>query len=164
MADNTIIWATLCLAIALVLFFIEIFVPSGGLIGVLAAAATIAGIVLLFMYDTTVGMIGGVVVLLLLPFVFAAGIWMWPNTPIARMLVLKSPKSQQGTTSHGDSAAKAGSLQGATGKALTDLRPVGTCLINGRRIDCLADGPMIEAGTEVRVVSADGMEVKVREA
>jgi len=39
---------------------------------------------------------------------------------------------------------------------------VGTCLLREQREQCLAVGSMIEAGTRVRVVAADGMQIKVK--
>jgi membrane-bound serine protease (ClpP class) len=51
---------------------------------------------------------------------------------------------------------------GTTGKSLTELRPVGTCLLDGKRQECLSESGVIEPGVQVKVVSSDGMQVKVR--
>ena len=164
--DSPIIWAILLLAIALALFFAELFVPSGGLISFLAACSLIAGIVLLFIEDPIWGLVGSIVSLLAVPFLFAAALKIWPNTPIARILLLKNQPSRglqdQGVAGH-DSTEKAQELVGQSGQALTDLRPVGTCLIAGKRTECLADGGLIRSGTPVKVIAADGMHVRVRE-
>ena len=51
-----------------------------------------------------------------------------------------------------------------TGTAFTQLRPCGTALINGRRVDVVTEGSLIEKGTPVKVVALEGMRVVVREA
>ena len=92
--ENPLIWAVLLLAIALALLFAELFVPSGGVISFFAACSLILGIVMLFKVDTKLGLVGAIVVLLATPFLFAAAIKIWPNTPIARLLLLKNAPSR----------------------------------------------------------------------
>lgn len=174
--DNSslLVWAVLLLGMAFALFCIEIFVPSGGLIGSLSAACLIGGVVLLFRVDTTWGLIGATLALVALPFAIAFSIKIWPNTPLGRALTLKTPgRSIDEPDDESDeeqpavSASPATPLQpaaGATGESLTELRPVGICLINGKREECLAVGGVIEPGTQVRVVAVDGMHIRVRSA
>ena len=54
------------------------------------------------------------------------------------------------------------SLSGQTGTALTPLRPSGTVLIAGNRVDAMTSGEFIEKGTQIRVVQAQGLAVLVR--
>jgi len=155
----------LCLAIALVLFFLELFVPSGGLIGVVAAVSLAAGIVLLFQVSTTLGTIGAIVTLVSAPFAIALTMKLWPNTPLGRLMILSSAKPPQRANDDPlPDAERIQKLVGVTGKAVTDLRPVGTCLIDGQRHECLAEGGTIAAGLDIRVVSVDGTQIKVRVA
>jgi len=49
-----------------------------------------------------------------------------------------------------------------TGKALTTLRPSGTAVINGRRVDVVTEGGLIEPGTNVKVIAVEGMRTVVR--
>lgn len=159
MNDQYAIWALICFGVAIALFFVEVFVPSGGIIGFFAAAALVGGVVMLFKINTTLGLIGATVSLAAVPFLFAFAIKLWPETPMARWLTLKSPppiQTESGTIAHDTS------LLNATGKAVTDLRPIGACVINGKRIECLATTGMIHSGQKVRVVSVDGLEVKVK--
>ena len=53
-------------------------------------------------------------------------------------------------------------LLNQTGQALTALRPSGTAVINGKRIDVVTEGPFVEPGTAVKVVEVEGMRVVVR--
>ena len=173
--DNSslLIWAVLLLGMAFVLFCIEIFVPSGGLIGSASAVCLIGGVILLFRIDTTWGLIGAVLAMFALPFAIAFTIKIWPHTPLGRALMLKTPgktldDDADANESQGDLSANTKSANqpapGATGEALTELRPIGICMIDGKREECLAVGGIIEPGTQVRVVAVDGMHIRVRPA
>ena len=48
------------------------------------------------------------------------------------------------------------------GVAYTQLRPSGTALINGKRVDVVTEGSLIEKGTAIRVVDTEGLRVVVR--
>jgi len=48
------------------------------------------------------------------------------------------------------------------GIAQTNLRPSGTAMINGQRVDVVTEGPMIEQGATIKVVAVEGMRVVVR--
>jgi membrane-bound serine protease (ClpP class) len=54
-------------------------------------------------------------------------------------------------------------LVGCEGIAQTVLRPSGTALINGKRLDVLAESAMIATGSAVRVVSVKGTRIIVRQ-
>lgn len=53
-------------------------------------------------------------------------------------------------------------LVGQAGTALTPLRPSGTAVINGQRVDVVTEGAMIDRHTPVKVVAVEGMRVVVR--
>ncbi len=164
-------WALALLAVALALFVVEMFVPSGGLIGLLSALSLIGGIVLMFWEDTAFGLVAVVVVLFALPFAVGLALKVMPSTPFIRALTLGDPDPGEDDDAAGHADAGLGvvgvgphdhPLVGKTGKAVTNLRPVGVVVIEGRREECLAHGGMIESGQTVRVVSVDGMQIKVK--
>jgi membrane-bound serine protease (ClpP class) len=76
-----------------------------------------------------------------------------PHSPFARLFVsnrvLSAPSSAPTE------------LLGRSGVTETVLRPSGTAIIDGRRVDVRSDGPLIEKGVAIKVVSADGMSVVV---
>ena len=49
-----------------------------------------------------------------------------------------------------------------TGIDHTPLRPSGTAIINGKRIDVVTEGPFVERGAPIKVVAVEGMRVVVR--
>ena len=162
-----VVWAILAIGLAVVLFLLELLIPSGLVLGTASMICLVVGIILLFRVNTTLGLIGAIISLLLVPVLFSIAVRIWPQTPIARLLSLKDPRGPSSGEQVNGSAARPPEpdprvATGARGRALTDLRPVGTCLFDGRRVECLAEGGLIRAGDDVQVVSLDGMHVKVR--
>jgi membrane-bound ClpP family serine protease len=161
-----LVWALALIGLALMLFMIEVFIPSGGLIGVASAVSLVAGIVLLFWENELWGLIGAAVSLIALPFALGFAIKMWPNTPIGRLLTLATPASR--AEPHAADAPTKGAAAGLAvtvgqrGRAVTEMRPVGTCVFDGRREECLAAGGLIEPDTPVEIVAIDGRQIKVR--
>jgi membrane-bound ClpP family serine protease len=161
-----IVWALALIGLALMLFMIEVFVPSGGLLGIASAVSLVAGIILLFWENEVLGLIGATVSLIALPFAIGFAIKLWPNTPIGRVLTLNSPASR--AEPHAADAPSKGASTGVgvsigqQGRAVTEMRPVGTCVFEGRREECLAAGGLIEPDTPVEVIAIDGRQIKVR--
>ncbi len=89
----------------------------------------------------------------------AAGFWLWvkyfPGSRLARMFISSKVVGEIGT--------ERPELLEQTGTALTALRPAGTAIIEGQRVDVVTEGQMIERGTPVRVVAVEGLRVVVRE-
>lgn len=54
-------------------------------------------------------------------------------------------------------------LKNKRGKTITDLRPVGTVLINNKEYSVISNGQWIKRGTEVIVVDVDGTKILVKE-
>ena len=52
-------------------------------------------------------------------------------------------------------------LPGKTGHAITTLRPAGTAMIDGVRVDVVTDGEFLPADTKVTVLAVEGMRVVV---
>src|SRR5690606_13645155 len=102
-----------------------------------------------------------------IPFALAAMMKLWPNTPLFRLLVLRGPEGEseepvQNTAPR--STPEAADLHvGDEGTSESYLRPVGICKINGRRVECIADGDLIPAGRSIRITYIDGLKVKVIE-
>ena len=62
----------------------------------------------------------------------------------------------------GDIRAERPELLHQTGVASTSLRPSGTALINGQRVDVVTEGTLLDPGTPLKVVAIEGMRVVVR--
>jgi membrane-bound serine protease (ClpP class) len=54
-------------------------------------------------------------------------------------------------------------LFNCTGVTITQLRPSGTAFINGRRVDVVSEGSLIDRGASIKVMAVEGARVVVRE-
>ncbi len=142
----------------LCLLFVEIFLP--GLIAGIAGAIMLIFAVGIAYQD--LGESAGNLVLLIV--VLASGmIWWWWMTKFQQTRFGRRMRLEE--TSVGDTIeAGLASFAGQSGTALTPLRPGGTVLIAGRRLDAITDGEFIDAGTNVRVVRAQAASLLVRVA
>ena len=52
---------------------------------------------------------------------------------------------------------------GKTGRAVTPLRPAGTAIIDGSRVDVVTEGHFISRDASIKVVGVGGMRVLVQE-
>lgn len=89
----------------------------------------------------------------------------FPNLPLLSRLVLTADLSGAVVTAAGPAGLeRPEQLIGRTGTAHTNLRPGGTARFDGRLLDVISDGEWLEAGTPVRIVSADSNRIVVRRA
>lgn len=96
-------------------------------------------------------MVEGIAILILLVVAIAV--------PLRRWLVLNADvKADAGYIATG----KHELLLGREGVASTPLRPSGTGLIDGRRVNVAADGEFIEKDCRIKVVEVEGNRVVVR--
>ena len=143
------------LILGAILLFLETLLP-GMIAGVIGFLCLLAAVILGyrdFGYQTGSLILAGVLVGLLI------GTWCWlrffPESRIGKKFISRSSTGELGV-------AKPELLNG-TGVALTQLRPSGTASINGRRVDVVTEGGLIERGTAVKVVAVEGARIVVRE-
>lgn len=91
--------------------------------------------------------------------VFLAWLRHLPNSTRFTGLFLKSAtNASEGYIS----AAVRTDLVGKAGTALTDLRPSGTALVEGERVDVVTEGDFVKAGAPVTVIRSEGYRLLVR--
>lgn len=159
--DAMLIWGLALLAAAVLLVVIEVFVPSGGLIGIVSAGVAIAGVVCLFRYSTTWGLAGSLFVVVGGPALFIFALNMLPSTPTGRAMMGEIDPEQRAEAERRERERLA-SLVGAEGVALTDMRPVGVVRVEGERHEATADTSYIRSGQKIRVTGVDMSTLKVR--
>jgi membrane-bound ClpP family serine protease len=158
-----LVWVILLVLLGVALVVCELFVPSGGVLGFLAAVCAIAAIFVGYYY---LGPVGGTIVLaveaLLVPVTIVAAVRAWPYTPVGRR-VLNLPPGAPGLASvEADSAHALKDLVGKWGRAKSPLLPSGAVIIDGRIYDAISRGTPIEAGQPIEVVQAEGNHIVVR--
>ncbi|MFN0012353.1 MAG: NfeD family protein [Phycisphaerales bacterium] len=165
--DSMLYWGLALLGLALLLTIIEVFVPTAGVLAVTALVVAISAVVCLFRYSAAWGMIGSLIVIVGGPAAFVIGLRIMPNTPLGRKLVLNTPRADGSSGDDGSPAPAAAAnalaaLVGKQGTVASDLRPIGSVTIDGRRYDAISESGMVRAGTAVRVWSVEGSELRVR--
>jgi len=150
-----------------ILLLLEIFVISGfGFVGILGIILMIAGLFLSLLTDfqlTDFAFASGAIVQMAFVFL-STGIFIFllskllPKTNVWNRLILREKiASKSGYAS----APKLEHLVGNEGIALTDLRPAGTAVINGNRIDVVSEGDYINHDSKLVVKSVEGSKVIV---
>ena len=154
---SPIIWAFVLIGIALVLFCVEIFVPSGGLIALLGALAVIASLIAFFIHDVNTGLIATGIYILFGPVLAWIAFRIWAASPLAKRMILGGIVEEDADEARQRSIARQQEQQshlqsyiGKQGTAVTILRPVGVVRIS------------IEAESTIEVVAVYDNQVKVR--
>lgn len=162
--DPMLVWGLLLLGVAALLGVMEFFIPSAGIIGIVALVVAIAGVICLWTYETAWGVTGMLSVLVIAPMATYFGFKVLPYTPIGKGLILSNPDPHgPEATQANASLAQRVALVGQEGNAQTDLRPIGVVKIEGQRHDAVAESGYIAKDARVKVVSADGIQLKVRQ-
>jgi membrane-bound serine protease (ClpP class) len=150
MSDASLVAVLQIVAAALLLA--EIFLPSGGLLGLATAGVLIGSLWVAFGHSAALGWIAGGADLLIFPLL---GRW-----GIGR--VAKSPMALQAHLDSGAIGPDPAGLVGAQGVAETGLRPVGRAIFDGIRLEVRSTGRFVEPGEKVFVVGDESGRILVR--
>ena len=159
---NPLSWAILLLICGLLLVVLEVFVPSGGVLGFLSIAALMTAIGMAFYQSgLQTGLIFVGVIAVAVPSLLAFAFRWWPHTPMGKRLLLGVPDPSQLLP---DSAMRRTlkELVGHVGTAKSLMLPSGSVEIDGMLLDATSEGLPIEAGQRVRVVEVRANRVVVR--
>jgi membrane-bound ClpP family serine protease len=155
---------TVCLLLIVVGFLLmaaDLFIPTGGFLLAGGLAAIGIGVVVIFFHSPSIGMMALVGVFIALPVMFVFLGHYWPRTTMGRRFML----------TEGDENATVASLainkdleqlRGRIGRTLSALRPSGVVDFDGRRIDTITEGMMVDPGQWVRCIDVKAGKVIVR--
>lgn len=133
----------------------EVFVP-GLVLGTLGGLCLLGSVVLCYV---TYGALLGTAAFASLAILSIVGFFLWlrlfPHTPLGKKMMLNKSLASRNSLPIAD-------LIGETGEAVTPLRPAGTAIIQGRRMDVVAESGLIEPGAKITVVSQEGIRIVVR--
>jgi membrane-bound ClpP family serine protease len=148
---DALFWAGILVIVAIGLFVLELFIPSGGVLSALAMLAIVGSVVAAFSGGFLPGMIALTGNLILIPLLIVAAIKWWPYTPIGRMIVLHTPESEEEVLPDTPAIRELHDLIGRRGTAKTKMLPSGAVVIDGRTYDAVSEGVAIESGQAIRV-------------
>jgi membrane-bound ClpP family serine protease len=159
---DPLVWSVLLLFLGLALVCIEVFVPSGGVLGFLSIASLMAGIILAFYHrGPEVGFLFLTVTAVAVPAALILAFRYWPKTPMGRRLLLDVP-SGEAMRPDSPQRQKLRQLVGKQGVVKSLMMPSGAVVIDGTTIDAMSEGIPIEAGTRIKVIEVRGTHVLVR--
>ena len=101
-----------------------------------------------------------VLALVLIPTIIGFGLKFMPRTGWGRSLVRENPKFEDVTATGVESDLEG--LVGKDGMTVTRCRPSGMAEVDGRRVDVVAEGMMIDVNRPVEVIGVEGNRVIVR--
>lgn len=146
-------WALILLLAGLCAVALELFVPSAGIIGVIAASLIVAGIVVGFLDSLTTGALMLMVAVVALPVLLTAMFKLWPHTPLGKRILLKDLKPEDVLPKKSHYKKRNDSLVGKLGIAKTKMLPSGMVVIDGEKFDAISDGFAIDQGDAVKIVA-----------
>ena len=154
-------WPMLLLILGIVLVFLEVFVPSGGILGLLAGCSVLASIVVAFSDGLVTGTVVLAVAILVVPLVVVSAVKWWPHTPLGKLVLAKRPESEDEVLPDTEEYHRE-EMIGTTGVAKSDLLPSGDVQIDGRIYDAVSAGMAIGRGEPVKVVAVEIQRLVVR--
>lgn len=162
--DNLVLPYGLIL-LGLLLLGAEIFLPTGGILFVLALGSLVVGVAMVFahdaQHDTRWGMATVVSLAVLIPVLGSLLLHYWPKTAIGRRFFLSGPE-EDATVANMPVHLELEQLRGRYGKTVSSLRPSGIVDFDGRRVDTMSEGDMIPPGQWVRCIDVKAGKVVVR--
>lgn len=148
----------LLLGLGIALIVAEVLIPSMGILSLMAAASLIGSVATAFTIDSATGIQFLVAVAVLGPLALLLGMKLFPRSPVGRRMML-------GGLSFDSKAATDDrdiEMAGRRGVVEAPLRPAGIARIEGRRVDVVSRGEVLDRGTPVEVIEVQGNRVVVR--
>ena len=135
--------------VGLTLLFLELFIPSGGVLGIIGSLCSLYGVWVIMSWNSIVGVViivvTAVYVIILLKF--------WAK----RVTMSSTLEGADGSSSE----AAPPDLVGKEGESVTVLRPVGFAVIGGKRYQVVNDRSYLAKGERIRVVEVSGNRIMV---
>lgn len=163
--DSNAVFAVLLLIVGLAILLAEVFIPSGGLLGVITFFSLLVS--LLFAYrawgatQPNVFIAFSVMLLMLVPTVIGFGLYILPQTSFGKKVLLEAPDSEN-LTPYQQESQRLEKLVGRFGTTVTMLNPGGMVRVDVERLHAFSEGLSIEPGDSVEVIQVRGSSIVVR--
>ena len=156
------IWVALLLLIGLAVMMLEVFIPSGGILGFVSVAAILAAVGTAFLQ---IGAVAGMTVLaitvLAVPTVLSLAFRWFPETSLGRR-VLPPPPDPADVLPDATRRRQLREFIGRSGHAVGELLPWGAVEIGDLMVEAMSESGPIAPGTAIEVVGVQGMSLVVR--
>jgi membrane-bound ClpP family serine protease len=161
---QTLLWVGSLLLVGLAVMVLEVFVPSGGVLGFLSLLAIGAAIVMAFMEQGAafgMGVLG--LAFAAVPAVLAVAFRWFPETPLGRR-VLPPPPTPEDVIPAADRRRRLRDLVGRGGRVVSELVPWGVVAVGDEQFEALAETGPVGVAAAIEVVGVQGGALVVRAA
>jgi membrane-bound serine protease (ClpP class) len=154
-------WCVIFFVLGCAFVVLEVFLPSGGILGFLAGVLIIGSVVMSFIYGKTptTGATFLIVAVLAVPTLICLAFKYWPQTPMGKAFLGEVPDEEEVTPQ--DLRRE---LVGRIGIARTKMLPSGAVEVDGNMYDAVSRGVAIEPGQRVVICEVKGNRMVVRPA
>jgi membrane-bound ClpP family serine protease len=157
-----LVWIALLIGVGLTLILLEVFVPSGGALGLVSVVALGSGVVTAFLEEgplVGLGVLAGTVVAV--PAVLAVAFRWFPATPLGRRVLPPAPEPDEVLPDIAE-RHRLRALVGRSGRTTSDLLPWGTAEFAGESFDAVSEGGPLGPDTAIEAIGVQGRAVVVR--
>ena len=159
-----LVWISISLIlVGMLLVLLEFFIPSAGILGVVAGCLLIGGVVVAFFQGLGFGAAMLLVVTISIPILFAGLVKVWPYTPLGRAILI-GDRTAADVLPDDPYYSALDELVGKVGVAHTPMLPSGIVKIDGHQYDSVCDGFAVQQGDMVKVVGVKGNRIHVQPA
>ncbi|MFH1423051.1 MAG: NfeD family protein [Planctomycetota bacterium] len=158
--DGSIALAVLLFAAGIIFIVAEVFIPSGGILTIVALISLILSYIMAFNISSVVGVVFIVATIVILPFLISKLLKIFPNTFFGKLIMLEGPKKHEDVAISSEKMLK--SFIGKHGITKSMLRPSGIAEIDGERVDVVSEGMLIEKESIVKVIETHGNALVVK--
>lgn len=156
------IWVAMLLVIGLAVMMLEVFIPSGGILGFVSVAAILTAVGTAFLQ---IGVVAGMTVLaitvLAVPTALSLAFRWFPETSLGRR-VLPPPPDPADVLPDATRRRQLREFVGRGGQAVGELLPWGAVEIGDVIVEAMSESGPIAPGTGIEVVGVQGMALVVR--
>jgi membrane-bound serine protease (ClpP class) len=158
--DGYLALAFILIGFGVVLLAAEFFLPTGGVLVVVGVGLIAAAVGVILYYGSTTEAVAAVIAACVgLP--IAANLLLYAWQRMSRQVGLDS-ETVTATVANTREAAELEQYRGRYGRTVSPMRPSGTVEIDGRRLDALTEGMMLDADVWVKCVGTKAGWVVVR--
>ena len=144
--------------VGVVVVMAEIILPSGGILSIVALGVFGYSLFIVFSeISKTMGFAFVAADLVLIPVLVIVGLKLLAKSPVT---LRKTLSREEGISSQ---PSDLDSYKDMHGTAVTDLRPAGIAVIDGKRVDVVTRGEYLEKDAEIIVTTVTGNQIIVRE-
>lgn len=159
MAGAAPAWVLGLFILGMILLLIEIFMPGFGVFGVTGILSIIAAVIMAFpnLEQALISIVFAVAASSIIIYFLMKKITV---NPIFNRIILGTKQEKtKGYVAAGKDISK---FLGAKGKTITPLRPAGAAVIDGEKVDVLAEGEFIPSNSDIVVIRVEGSKIIVK--